>query len=89
MADIDGDGYGDLLGINNNTIDYALSNNGLGFHSVSTLVSGHYTPSATWGNMQKNPRMIYDYNDDGKEDLIGYGSYGVFASRSTGSSICC
>jgi hypothetical protein len=41
--------------------------------------------NAGW-RMTDHPRMMADVNKDGKADIVGFGSSGVWVSLSTGSS---
>ncbi len=40
--------------------------------------------TAGWWDTEKHPRMLADVNGDGRDDLVGFGEFGVVVSLSTG-----
>ena len=61
----------------------AYANNN-GFGSPSLKVNSFGYSAGSW-RVDRHPRMVVDINKDGKADIIGFGSAGVFVARSYGS----
>lgn len=86
VGDFNGDGKDDIIGFGHNSTSVGLST-GTSFNvagwnggvSFSTTTGG-------FGDYDKYPRMIGDFNGDGKDDVIGFGHTDVGVGLSTGSS---
>ena len=83
MADVNGDGKADIVGFGSSGVWVSLST-GSGF-AARTMWVDDFNLNAGW-RMADHPRMMADVNNDGRADIIGFGSSGVWVSLSTGSS---
>jgi hypothetical protein len=85
LADINGDGAADLVGFGSPGVYVALANGNGGFGNVY-LASKSFGTSITaggWSDSDTYPRMLADINGDGRADLVGFGSGGVYAALAT------
>ncbi|MEM9102902.1 MAG: polymorphic toxin-type HINT domain-containing protein [Pseudomonadota bacterium] len=89
LADINGDGLSDVVGFNQQGVNYALSTaTNLGNVAVKSLSSsvgncssGHNCLSAgPTGNSNFFPRKLADVNGDGKSDIIAFETDNVYVS---------
>jgi hypothetical protein len=88
VVDVNGDGKGDIVGFGYNCVYVSLSN------STSTNASflpkdqiyNEFTIDKGWSNNDKYPRMLADFNGDGKADIIGFGYNGTYVSLSTSTT---
>lgn len=85
VGDFNGDGKDDVIGFGYSSTSVGIST-GTSFN-VSGW-NGGYTFSYDGGfvNADKYPRMIGDFNGDGKDDVIGFGHTSVAVGLSTGTS---
>lgn len=81
-GDVNGDGKADIIGFAENDTFVGLSN-GRSFETPS-IWSNNFTIGDTW-SVQANPRLIADVNGDGKGDIVGFGSAGVYTALSDGT----
>ena len=79
LADINGDGSDDIIGIKKDAVVTKLSS----FRSSPVRVD-NLQPFASW-NVATDPITTADVNGDGKADLVGFGSDGVYVSLSQSS----
>ena len=82
-ADINGDGKADIVGFKADGV-YVSFSTGTGFSAPSLLLSEYGTQQG-WTSFDLYPRMLADVDGDGKADIIGFKSDGVYVSFSTGT----
>lgn len=82
MADVNNDGRGDIIGFGNSGTEVSVSS-GFGFSASQQWLQAFHTGGG-W-EVSKHPRLMADVNNDGRDDVIGFGSSGVDVSRSTGT----
>jgi len=87
VADVNGDGRGDVVGFGNAGVYVSLST-GTSFLAPSRWIAkfGYSTTAGGWTSQNLYPRMLGDVNKDGKADVVGFFSDGVYVSLSTGTS---
>jgi hypothetical protein len=87
IADVNGDGFLDILGYGMYGVYVAVNNGGSGFNPLTTWTSQFSTTAQN--GFYKNPNFIRtsgDINGDGKTDLIVFADDGVYTALSTGSA---
>jgi len=84
VADINGDGLGDIVGFGSTNVFVALGNNN-GFLGTVASIAG-FAQSGGWDNNDLYTRLMGDINGDGRSDIVGFGYDGVFISLSSGGS---
>jgi hypothetical protein len=89
IADLNGDGCGDVVGFANYGVLVSLSNACGGsntFGAPSYWAYGYGYLLGGW-DATKHVRTFGDVNNDGTDDLVGFGDSGVLVSPSNGSSL--
>jgi hypothetical protein len=82
VGDVNNDGRDDLIGFGLDGVYVALSN-GTSFAPISKWTSS-FDLSHGW-TVSQFVRTVGDVNNDGRDDLIGFGLDGVYVALSTGS----
>ena len=75
IGDFNGDGKDDIIGFGNK-VRVALANDRGGFDAVNAVEfngKDDFVPSVGWNSQDVFPRMIGDFNGDGKDDISGFG----------------
>jgi FG-GAP-like repeat len=84
LADVNGDGMADIVGFAQPGVLVSLAT-GDGHFAPSTFELPAFGPNAGgWSSDNTYPREVADVNGDGKADIVGFASTGVFVSLATG-----
>jgi len=81
-ADVNGDGRQDIVGFGDAGVYVALST-GTGFGAMTYAVA-EFGYDQGW-RLEKHPRLMADINNDGRQDIVGFGDDDVYIGRATGS----
>lgn len=83
MADVNGDGKDDIVAFGGQSTFVALST-GSGFDTAQSWTNS-YSYNSNWRN-ESHVRKLADVNNDGKADIVGFFTDGVYVSLSNGNS---
>ena len=83
-ADVNGDGRQEIVAFGDDGVWIALST-GTGFSAPRFVLADFGNAAGNWNNPLLYPRLLADINNDGKQDIVGFGREGVWIARSTGS----
>ncbi len=83
VADVNGDGRADLIGINDEGVLVSLSG-GIVFTPPVLWLKHSFTSNNGW-NVREHVRTMADVNGDGKADIVGFGGNAVYVALCTGS----
>jgi hypothetical protein len=83
IADLTGDGPGDIVGFGNAGV-YVCYNNGDGTFKAPKLVVTDFGYIAGAWQVEKHPRFVVDLTSDGCADIIGFGNAGVYVALNDG-----
>jgi len=84
MADLTGDGRGDIVGFGNAGVYVSLAQPN-GSYAPAKLVLPSFGYVAGAWRVDKHPRMLADTTGDGLPDIVGFHDEGVYISRSLGN----
>ena len=82
VVDLNGDGKGDIIGFGDHGVGTALSN-GDGTFSWDKPVLAQFGVNHGWRGDQ-HPRFVVDLTGNGKADIVGFGSDGVWTALGRG-----
>ena len=85
IADLTGDKRGDIIGFGDANVHVSF-NNGDGTFRQGESVLNNFCVQQGW-EVGQHPRFVVDLKDDGRADIIGFGSTGVFVSFNDGKGI--
>jgi hypothetical protein len=84
LADLDNDGFDDIVGFGSNGVWIAFGAVGGTFQTPVLDLRSFGTDAGSWSNNNNFPRLLGDVNGDNFEDIIGFGGTGVWESLSNG-----
>jgi hypothetical protein len=84
MADVNGDGKQDIVAFGEQGVFLALST-GSGFEAPHKVLDGFAPANGGW-RVDRHPRLLADMNNDGKQDIVGFGNDGVWIALSKGNT---
>ncbi len=84
VADITGDGRGDIVGFGNDGVYVALSAGNGSFSFTPVPVLADFAVNAGGWHLDKHPRFLADLTGDGGADIVGFGDAGVYVALSNG-----
>jgi phospholipase C len=82
VADLTGDGRGDLIGFGDDGVWTALGN-GDGTFQPAQMVINDFGWNQGW-RIAEHPRQLVDTTGDGKLDIVGFGNDGIWVSLGKG-----
>jgi hypothetical protein len=88
MADVDGDGYADIVGFAQGGVYVSLNQFGAAFFSPTFVQGSSFWGAQTggWSSQNLYPRSMADVNGDGKSDIVGFAQSGVYVSIDTSTA---
>lgn len=84
VADLTGDGRGDLVGFGDDGVWTALGDGQGGFAPARFVLAG-FAPNAGEWRLPEHPRHVADITGDGRGDLVGFGDDGVWTALGDGA----
>ncbi|UXY50783.1 FG-GAP-like repeat-containing protein [Pseudomonas tohonis] len=82
LADVDGDGLLDIVGFSSSQVMVALNKQDRFESSPVYSNLNAYGTAAGWSSNEVYPRQVIDMNGDGRADIVGFSSGGVYVSLS-------
>lgn len=84
VADLTGDGRGDLVGFGDDGVWVALGDGAGGFGVPTLALKGFARDAGGW-DLAAHPRFVADVTGDGCGDVVGFGEDGVWVSVGDGA----
>ncbi|WP_254446949.1 lectin-like protein [Dolichospermum sp. UHCC 0259] len=81
VADVNGDGYADIVGFSAQAVWVALGNQNGRFDGTKIQASTTFVGTTNWEGFNRMPRHLADVNGDGSADIVGFGGNGVYVAR--------
>lgn len=82
LGDVNGDGMQDVVAYGEDGVYVSLSN-GTSFVGISMWIN-NFGYQQAW-RVGVHPRYVVDVNGDGKDDVVGFGIYGIYVAISDGT----
>ncbi len=79
LADLTGDGRADIVGFSNQGVEIALNNGNGTFQQPQKVLDAFGYNAGGW-RVNMHPRFLADLTGDGRADIVGFGSAGVWES---------
>ena len=83
VADVTGNGRGDIVGFGEAGVWVALSNGDGTFGEAKLAVANFGYDGGGW-RVEKHPRVVADVTGNGRGDIVGFGEAGVWVALSNG-----
>jgi len=83
LADLRGNGRGDIVGFGDAGVYVALSNGDGTFGQVRFVLADFGEEAGSW-HVDKHPRFVTDLTGNGHADIIGFGDAGVYIALGNG-----
>jgi FG-GAP-like repeat len=83
LADVNGDGMADIVGFGADGVSVSLATGGGHFASPTFLLPAFGANAGGWNSDNAYPRQLADITGDGKADIIGFATNGVWTSTSS------
>jgi glucose/arabinose dehydrogenase/uncharacterized protein (DUF2141 family) len=83
LADVNGDGKADIVGFSSAGVYVSLATAGGHFAAPTFELAAFGTNAGGWSSDNTYPRELADVNGDGKADIVGFSSAGVYVSLAT------
>jgi hypothetical protein len=83
VADLGGDGRGDLVGFGDTGVWTALGNGDGTFQTPRVVLAGFGQEAGGW-RIERHPRFLADLRGNGRADIVGFGDAGVYVALSNG-----
>ena len=74
IADVNGDGFADIVGFGHSTIYVALGKGDGEFGTAKSVLNAFTVASGGWSSQNNYPRRLGDINGDGCADIVAFGS---------------